>query len=129
MNKRYVILFIFLGISISLIIFSLNVARENLNEAVITKKQKAAFIETAKQKDIFSKTRMPSEITKEKEEEKAEAQEFILLSEIPDEYFEREEKVEKEEGYEEGVTPERKIRKQPSLKELRELKRKGAIIY
>ena len=128
MNKRYVILFIFLGISISLIIFSLNVARQNLNEAFISEKQKAAFMETAKQKDIFTQTRMPSDIVKE-QEEKTKTEEFVLLKDIPDDYFKGEEKVEESQIYEEGSTEERKIRKYPTLKELKELKRKGAIIY
>ena len=102
-------------------------ARQNLNEALISEKQKAAFMGTAKQKDILTPTRMPADITQEKKEDKAE--EFILLEDIPDDYFKEEEKVKESQIYEEDSAKEREIRKQPSLKELRELKRKGAIIY
>lgn len=127
MNKRYLILFVFLVVSGVLIVSSLNIARKNLNETVILKKQKAAFMESTKQGDLPRGLTSQVEI-EEIEEEEEQAEEFILLEDIPDEYFEDEEKRQDREDYQrEEAMP--KIRKQPSIKELKELKRKGAIIY
>lgn len=133
MKRNYIILSVFLVLGIIVIIISIYIARQSLRE--ITKEEKKLQIQTTAGKPTMPA--VPLEQRKEPletktEEGKPEEIEFADLSQIPDDYIEeieRKGEIQEELPEETVSTEERKLDKQPNLKELKELKSRGVIIY
>lgn len=135
MKKSYIILSIFLVLGIIVIVISVYIARQSLKEITVDEKKLQIQTTTAKQPTISPR---PLEQRKEPlktktEEAEPQEPEFADLSQIPDDYIEEiERKGESAEGPKEEETvlsEEQKSSKYPTIKKLKELKSKGAIIY
>lgn len=131
MNRRYIILSIFLIVSLVIVISSLYIAGKNLKEAVVLEEQQAAFLETTAQPLTFSsRLSEPSPQTQVKDDNQPVVQEQEFnLDQIPDSYFDKSEPETEDVSSEDISLQEPRLKKYPSLKKLKELKTKGVIIY
>ncbi|MBU3959112.1 MAG: hypothetical protein KKH29_04340 [Candidatus Omnitrophica bacterium] len=129
MKRSHIILSAFLTLAIVVIIISVYIAKQSLIE--ITQGEEKLPVPAQEQKDVslpVSAFPMITEQRKELLETKKQETELPTfdLDQIPEEYFNKD--IQDKEQIEELSEGERRLNKQPSLRQLKELKVRGMII-